>query len=294
MIMDKVGYYIIRFFLQAIINILSPFLYVFSTVLKFVLFDLIGYRNKVIISNLKNSFPNKSEKEIKEISNRFYIFFCDLLLETLQTLTLSGNKIRERCKISSQAKELIDGFQIKNQSIIIVMGHIGNWEWGGASFSSEFNMQLNVIYHPLKNKVFNHLVRFMRMRYGTGLIAMNDSFREMVKNRNNLTATAFIADQSPPPEGAHWLYFLNQNTPFFRGPETLSKKMNLPVVYVSLSRIKRGHYILNAELLVEHPKNTPSGYITEVFAKKLEQEIVSQPEIWLWSHKRWKHKKILE
>jgi KDO2-lipid IV(A) lauroyltransferase len=264
-------------------------LYLFSNVLKFILFNLVGYRKKVIISNLNNSFPQKTEKEIKVIADKFYVYFCDLLLETLQTLILPASIIKEKCKVSKEALSLINGFEERNQSIIIVMGHWGNWEWGGAAFGSECKMQLNVIYHPLHNKVFNRLVRFMRMRYGTGLIAMNEAFREMVKSRNKVTATAFIADQSPPPEGACWLKFLHQDTAFFRGPETIAKKMNLPVVYVSLKRLKRGQYELNAELLIENPKLTDNGFIIEAFANRLEKDIVNHPEIWLWSHKRWKH-----
>lgn len=289
--MDKFLYYIIKIVLQVLMYLLSPFLYAFSNLLKFVLFDVFSYRKRVIVSNLSNSFPDKSPIEINQIANRFYFYFCDLMFETLQTLILPGSVIKQKCELTNEAKQLLNNYYSNNKSIIIVMGHWGNWEWGGSAFSSECKLKLNVIYHPLQNKAFNHLIRFMRMRYGTGLIAMSDAFRDMVKNRNTTTATAFIADQSPPPEGAHWLTFLNQDTPFFRGPETISKKMDLPVIYVSINRIKRGKYLLNAEVLVEKPKETDNGFITEQFAKRLEQDIITQPEIWLWSHKRWKHKR---
>ena len=190
-----------------------------------------------------------------------------------------------------EAKALFDDFAVKNQSIILVMGHQGNWEWGGNTFSLMCPQQLFVIYHPLKNKYFNGLITYMRTRFGTRLIAMNDTFREMVKNKNTVSATAFIADQTPHPENAYWTSFLHQDTPVFWGTERISKKMGFPVVYVHIDKVKRGYYELTAEVLITDPKISNEGYITESFTKKLEEQIRLQPETWLWSHKRWKHKR---
>jgi KDO2-lipid IV(A) lauroyltransferase len=131
----------------------------------------------------------------------------------------------------------------------------------------------------------------MRSRFGTKLYAMKDTMREMIKNRHEINTTAFIADQTPSPEGAYWTTFLNQDTPVFWGTEKIAQKLNYPVVYVTVNRVKRGYYEVNTEYLVKEPKNTKEGEISELHTKKLEQDIISQPEIWLWSHRRWKHKR---
>jgi KDO2-lipid IV(A) lauroyltransferase len=120
---------------------------------------------------------------------------------------------------------------------------------------------------------------------------MKDAMREMIKNKNETTATAFIADQTPAPETAYWMSFLNQDTPVFLGTEKIAKKLNFPVVYVSLLRKKRGYYEFNAEVICANPQATIEGEITELHTKRLEQDIDMQPETWLWSHRRWKHKR---
>jgi len=290
--------------LQAIVFYLTlPFLYLISILpfrllyglsdfLFLILYHLLGYRRKVVFNNLKNSFPEKSDRELQMISRKFYKHLCDMFLETFKTLTITPKEMLRRCSVHPEAKKLLDGFAEKGQSVVLVMGHHGNWEWGGNSFSLVCRQQLFVIYHPLQNTYFNRLIIKMRTRFGTKLIAMNDTFRDMVKNKELVTATAFIADQTPAPENAYWTNFLQQDTPVFWGTERISKKMGFPVVYVHISKLRRGYYELSAEMLVAEPKTTPEGFVTETFTRKLEQLILEQPETWLWSHKRWKHRRV--
>lgn len=266
-----------------------PVFYLLSDFVFLILYYVIGYRKKVVLQNLQKSFPGKSPEEIKRIRFKFYRYLCDLFLETFKTLTILKSVARKRCTINPNAQALFDHYHAQNKSIIIVMGHYGNWEWAGNTFSLACKQQLYVIYHPLSNKYFNGLIYHLRTRFGTKLYAMSDTFKEMVKNRNEVNATAFIADQTPAPENAYWTTFLNQDTPVFWGTEKIARKMNFPVVYVSIKRHKRGRYEIFAETLVENPKDTKDGEISELHTRRLEKDIREQPEIWLWSHRRWKH-----
>jgi KDO2-lipid IV(A) lauroyltransferase len=169
------------------------------------------------------------------------------------------------------------------------MGHYGNWELGGARFSQGPMHQLYVIYHPLKNKYFDGMMYHMRTRLGNKLYARNDSYRGMVRNKDEVTATAFIADQTPSPKGAYWTTFLNQDTPVFVGTAKIAKKLDYPIIYITVNRPKRGHYIVSSELLIEHPATLTEDEISELHTKKLEKDIRENPEIWLWTHRRWKH-----
>jgi KDO2-lipid IV(A) lauroyltransferase len=245
------------------------------------------------MQNLRNSFPEKSEAELKTIMLRFYKYLCDLFLETFKTLTMSKQFAVKHCDFDAPAKALFDQYYQQQKSIIVVMGHFGNWEWAGNSFSLVCKQQLYVIYHPLINTYFNNLIVGMRTRFGTKLIPMNDTFREMIRNRDHISTTAFIADQTPSPDNAYWTTFLHQDTPIFRGTETIARKLNFPVVYASVHRVKRGYYKITAETLFENPKETAEGEISEAHTRKLENEIRQQPEIWLWSHRRWKHRRPL-
>ena len=270
---------------------LLPFkvIYWISNCFYVLFFHVIGYRKEVVFKNLRNSFPEKTDQEIVKIAKDFYKYFCDLILETIKTLTISPGTLKKHVifKETSIFKKLFD----QNQSAIIVMGHFGNWELAGAAFSQLPFHKLHVIYHPLSNKYFDKLFYYMRTRLGNKLYAMNDVLRGMIKDRDKSTLTAFIADQTPSPNNAYWTVFLNQETPVFTGTEKIAKKLNYPIIYVTMKRPKRGYYEIESELLVSDSVNTLENEISELHTRKLEKDIIAQPEIWLWTHRRWKHKK---
>ncbi|MES2734293.1 MAG: lysophospholipid acyltransferase family protein [Bacteroidota bacterium] len=266
-----------------------PVLYAVSDLMYVIVYRLIKYRKKVVIQNLERSFPEKSSEEIQTIAKAYYHYLCDLILETFKTLTITKEEAIRRCRFHDLT--LFRKLYAENKNIILVMGHYGNWEWAGSTMSLETAYQLYVIYHPLSNKYFDQLIYDMRSRFGTKLIPMNNTFRDMVKNKSIVNATAFIADQTPPAERAYWTTFLNQETPIFEGTAKIAKKLNYPIVFVNVKRTKRGYYEIFTEVLVEHPQLLSEEEISELHTRRLEQEIIKQPEIWLWSHKRWKHKK---
>jgi KDO2-lipid IV(A) lauroyltransferase len=268
-----------------------PILYLLSDTVYLLLYHVAGYRRKVVEENLRNAFPEKSEQEIREISSRFFRYLCDLFLETFKTLTISKKSMVRRCSFPPDTIALFSKLSQEGKSAILVMGHQGNWEWAGNSFSILCPQQLYVIYHPLANPHFNNLIYKMRTRFGTKLIAMQDTFRDMLSNRKEINATAFIADQTPNPNNAHWMTFLQQDTPVFKGTEKIAQKLNQPVVFVSVQRVKRGYYTVMAEVLFMQPANTQDGEITEAHTKRLEEDIIAHPATWLWSHRRWKHKR---
>ncbi len=287
--MKGIAYYISLPFIYLVSLLPFWLLYSLSDFLFVIVYGLVGYRKKVVFSNLRNSFPQKSEEELKRIQRKFYRYFFDLIVETLKTLTISPRQLRKR--ISLRDPSIFQKYHEQNQSIIIVMGHYGNWELGGARFALEPYHKLFVIYHPLRNRYFDQLIYKMRTRLGNGLYPMKDTLRGMLGNKDIVTATAFIADQSPSVKGAQWLDFLNQDTPFFTGTGKIANKLSYPVVYASVKRTKRGHYDICLEDLAPHSSKLEPEEILTRFARKLEEDIREMPEIWLWSHRRWKHKR---
>lgn len=288
--MGTLGYYIALPFIYGVSLLPFPLLYLLSDLMYIIVFRVIGYRKDVVLTNLRKSFPEKSEHEIQAIARKFQQWFCDLTLETIKTLTISPDKVRER--VSLEGAEILRGYAAKGQSIIIVLGHFGNWELAGARYSAERGVPpLIVIYHPLVNEHFDRLMTRMRTRHGTGLYTMRETSRAMIRDKDELTATAFIADQTPTPERAYWTTFLNQETPVFQGTETLARKLRRPIVYIAITRPRRGHYRMEVETLVETPMDTAIGEITEIHTKRLERDIRNYPDLWLWTHRRWKHRK---
>ena len=213
------------------------------------------------------------------------------MLETFKTLVFTRRSALKHCALTPEAQKIFDQYSEKKQSIIVVMGHFGNWEWGGNAFSLSCKQTLHVVYHPLANPYFDRLIHYMRERFGTKLIRMKESTKLIPAIAKELSAIVLIADQAPKAENAYWTNFLNQDTPVFWGPERIAKKLNLPVVFISINRLRRGKYELRAEILIENPSLSKEGEITELHARKLEKDIIQNPELWLWSHKRWKHKR---
>jgi len=266
-----------------------PLLYLISDFLFLMMYRLIGYRKKVVFANLKNSFPNKSDQELKAIMANFYRHLCDIIMESMKGFTVSEKQLRKRLVIKNP--EFSNYFADKGQSIIFVGGHYNNWEICAQAFSMYSNHVCIGIYKPLSNQFINDKIYTSRSKYGMNLVSMKQtkkSFEECGKPK----AIVFGSDQNPSnPKRAHWVNFLNQDTAVLFGVEKYAKDYNWPVVFVSISKVKRGHYEVEYSLITDKPIEQPHGKITEDFTKRLEQDIINQPQYWLWSHKRWKHKR---
>lgn len=284
--MQAITFYLVYPLIYALA--LMPFrLLYFVSDLLCLLLKASGYRRKIIIKNLRNSFPEKDEAAISELCDRYYRYLCDLTLETLKTLKMSERSAKKRCVFHNQP--WLDKLYAERKSIMIVMGHHGNWEWAGPGFTLHTNHQLVVVYRPLSHPYFEKMMVRARTRFGTQITPVEKTLRTLVSNQDKVTATAFIADQVSMSSNAHWMTFLNQETAIFTGFEKLARKFNYPVVYMRITNVKRGYYEVTPELLFMNPKDTSENEIAETFMKTLEQDIIKDPVPWLWSHRRWKH-----
>ncbi|GJM59748.1 lysophospholipid acyltransferase family protein [Persicobacter diffluens] len=262
-------------------------MYLFSDCFYFVTYYLIGYRKKVVLDNLHRSFPEKSPKEIKAIARKHYRFFTDSLFETLKKLSISEKELRRRVEIEHYA-EMYQLYKDKH-SIIVVMGHYGSWELGGARIGLEEGHPLICIYKPLHNKMMDQLFLYIRTRFRGEVVATKNTPRVMLANRNRETAIVFLADQTPLLlSNSHWVKFLNQDTPVYRGTAQLAQKFDYPVVYAVVRRPKRGYYKVSFEVLTMDPKSLSDLEISRRHTRRLEEDIIAQPELWMWTHRRWK------
>ena len=279
-----------------------PFIYFFSILpwsILFILSDvtfvflyyLIGYRRKIVQTNLANSFPEKSYKELKSIEFRFYRYFTDMIFEIFKLFTMSDEQKLARCKMDNETVEMLRELYTKGKSGILVMGHYGNWEYCPCGLPLQSDFQSYVIYHPLTNPYFDKLMSRLRTRTSCKLYTMTGTLKGMITNRNEMNLTAFLSDQSPNPKGAQWMQFLNQDTAVFNGSEKIAQKLQMAVIYGCLERVERGKYIFHTKLICEDASKIPPGEITERHLRLLEADILKAPEYWLWTHRRWKHKR---
>ena len=277
------------FFLYLLSLLPLSLLYILSDFIFFILFYVIKYRRNVVFNNLKNSFPLKSEEELKSIEKTYFSYLADLMVETIKMLSASPQFLQKRYSLTN--KDLIDKYESENRSYLIAVGHYGNWEWNTVVTPLTLKAKPLIIYKPMNNEDFDNFFKKTREKSGTLMIRMKLALREIVKRKNELTATVFASDQTPAHGDAQdWIQFLNQPTSVFVGLEKIAKSTNYPIVFCDIRRVKRGYYSCDFKSVCENPAETADLEITKKHVSLLEDRINQEPAYWLWSHKRWKYK----
>ena len=288
---EKITLALLTFTLKAIAIWPLRVLYVLSDLIYPLVYYIVGYRREVVRKNLESSFPEKSEKEIREIEKRFYRHFCDYVLETVKLMHISDEEMRRRMRFTNP--EYIEQLRSDGRPIFLYLGHQANWEyiisitmWTSPEFTA------GQIYHPLSNKVMDKLIYRLRSRFNTVGIPQKQALRAiitMVRDGKH-PLLGFIADQRPPrrPE-PEWMTFLNQDTAIITGGEAMGRKLNAHFVYGSMKCVRRGYYELTFQPIVP-VEGEEYGY-SKQYMRMLEQDIKEQPHLYLWTHKRWKWKR---
>lgn len=255
------------------------------------LFYVVRYRRKVVHENLTRSFPEKSPEEIKKITKKFYHHLSDLGLETIKFNQMTEKQIDERLKVHNL--DILEEYYNQGKSIVLLGQHHNNWEWSG-SIQRYIKAQYLVVYNPVrKNKELEKFILQSRERFGAKSIPVNHSVRTALEFNNAKRPGALIlaADQTPPANSQFWTTFLNQETAFFAGPMKIAIKTNQPVVLHHTRKVGRSKYEVFHYKLIENPGEVKPEEILMAYVLKLEEIIQSEPEYWLWSHRRWKHKR---
>ncbi|MEA3444188.1 MAG: lysophospholipid acyltransferase family protein [Bacteroidota bacterium] len=287
--MSAIIFYLVYSIVWVITWLPMRLLYGLSDFIFFLIYYIVGYRKEVVLENLRNSFPEKSEEKLKIIRKKFYRHFADIIIEIGAQVHFSEKEIIKRCKLKNP--EVLNKLYNQNKSVTAIFGHFGNWEWeSGMALQTKYNCL--AIYKPLSNLHFDKLMANLRQKFGVEVVPMSKIYRKLseAKNANRQTLTYFIADQSPMRRDIKlWIDFMNQKTGVFLGADKISKKLNNAIVYFKMQKIKRGYYEVEAITLFDDLKNVSENEITIRHMAILEEMIKEQPEHWLWSHKRWKH-----
>ena len=268
---------------------LLPFrvLYLISDVACFLIFGVAGYRKKVVMENLAYAFPEKTDEERRQIARRFYRNFVDNWIETIKLISVSQQSLNKRI---SGNFEIFHELHAKGRSVQVNLGHFFNWEIMTLYTGLHQPFTFLTVYLPQSSKVMDRLMKYIRGRWGNPLIPSTDMARSILPWRKKQYLLALGADQSTPfVDNAYWVYFLNRPAGFVKGPEKFARGQNIPVVMMTTTRPKRGYYHFNYFLLAEDPKSLPDGELIRQYVRHLEENIRLQPDIYLWSHRRWKN-----
>ncbi|MDO6597371.1 lysophospholipid acyltransferase family protein [Oceanihabitans sp. 2_MG-2023] len=283
--------YILIYPLLWIISIL-PFrlLYIISDVLYVLVYYIIGYRKKTVKYNLELVFPDKSEKEIQALSKKFFHHLCDMILESVKSLTVSEAEMIKRFKLIGL--EEVHKLENENRNIVLMCAHYANFEW--IFIAQRFiKMKGFGVYKRLNNKYFDRLIKRKRAKYNTTLITTKETISVLMNSikKGEQSISGFVSDQSPKPNKAfHWNDFMGIKVPVHTGAEMLAKKLDTSVVFFGVKKVKRGYYETTFKTIAINAKDYKNYEITDMFLKLVEKQIYEAPEYYLWTHKRWKHK----
>jgi Kdo2-lipid IVA lauroyltransferase/acyltransferase len=263
-------------------------LYPLSDVLAFILYYVIRYRRRVVFSNLAIAFPEKADAERRRIARKFYRNFVDNLIETIKLLSASKSFIMRHFVLDNP--EVLQGFYEEGRRCQLHLGHTFNWELANAAMPFYTRYAFIVAYMPIESKALDRLFLHLRSRTGSILLPATRMQRAMMPYRNEQYLLTLVGDQAPPhADNAYWLNFFGRPTPFIRGPERGARAGDIPDVFARFYRSRRGYYRIHFTVLSDHSARMPEGRITQLYARHLEEAIRQNPDLWLWSHKRWKH-----
>ena len=269
-------------------------LYLFSDIFYLFVYKVVRYRLKVVRENLRQSFPEKTADDLLKLEKKFYHHFSDYIVETIKLAHISQEELNRRACFNNPG--IIDTLVTQGHTcFILILGHYGNWEWFTGSTFWFHQVKIYQIYRPLSNKAFDRLFIYLRTRFQSMGIKKQETLRDIIriKQSKESSLVVFVADQTPNTSNLHyWTTFLNQESAMLLGPERIATKLDIPVIFADIRKVKRGYYTVDLELITDSPRKMPEFWITEEYARKMECSIMREPAYWLWTHKRWKHKRI--
>lgn len=280
-------YYIVFGFFYLLSLLPMRLLYIFSDGVYLIVYRFMGYRKKVVMDNLEIAFPEKSNAERVEIAKAFYHNLIDSFIETIKLVSASGRFLEKRVKANW---EVLEPLYQSGRSCQLHLGHTFNWEWGHHVLSSHTKFQTLVVYMPISNPLFEKLMYHLRVRHGTQFIAADKMSKSMESFKDKQYLLGLVADQSPGNlKKAYWMNFFGRPTGFVSGPEKAARAGNLPVFFTFIVKPRRGYYYGVLEMACENPAALKEGELTLMYSRYMEKVIRRNPEMWLWSHRRWKH-----
>ena len=266
-----------------------PALYGLSAAARAVLFGIAGYRRKIVADNLAHAFPEKPHSERVQIQRVFEQNFCDQWVETLKALSIPKRALQSRVSGNWEVLEELDR---EGKNSFAILGHFFNWEWASIACQWAAPQQFAGVYLPLNSTAFDLLMQRIRARGGGWLISMKAVREGMERLQSTRYLLGLIADQNPSqPDKALWLPFMHRDAPFFLGPEGMAHRAGGAVIFAAVRRTGRGRYQVVLEKKWDNARNAAPGEITRAYVSFLEDELCADPANWLWSHRRWKHRK---
>ncbi|MDX1603313.1 MAG: lysophospholipid acyltransferase family protein [Salinimicrobium sediminis] len=288
--MQRLVFWLVYPFLLLISILPFKLFYAFSDLVYVIVYYVAGYRKKTVRENLKLVFPGKPDAEINQITKDFYHHMVDMFLEMVKSISIPNDELKKRFAFANI--EEVHKIREMDKSILLACGHYASYEWMNALQLYGLDYRGFGVYKKIKNRFFDQMAKDIRGRYDGVLIPTTKATKTIIANEKSgiRGVYAMIADQSPKLDRAKaWTDFMGIQVPVFTGLENLSRSLDMPVIYLHVEKVKRGHYLASFKTLSYAPGKEPEYFITKRYFEELEAQIKKDPQYYLWTHKRWKH-----
>ena len=276
-------------------------LYGFAGLIYLLLAHVVRYRRRVVLDNLRHAFPEKTAAEIQRISRQFYWHFAQVIVEILKMASISAPELSRRLRFANP--ELLGGYLAQHRQVLVLGSHMGNWEWILGSSAQVFPGRMTGVYKLLNNKFFEYFTLRLRTRLGAGAVPMAGTLRHLARHRGQGQEISLLIDQAAGADDRpYWTSFLNREAGFYTSTERLAGQFDCAVLYVGIRRLRRGYYEARFVQLPQGEEITRGAHspdeaqqlpATEAFVRQLEADIRAYPDQYLWTHRRWKHKRVV-
>ena len=267
-------------------------LYAFAALLYFLAYYVVRHRDHVIREQLEKVFPSLGTAEREALHKQFLRNFCDVSIELLKSVSMTEDDMRSRMRVvnGELARQYLDA----GQSIMFMTSHLGNWEWLLQGVTLQVGYPVDAAYKPLHDAWAERLMLKLRSRFGARLVPAKELLADFLRRRGVIRAVGMNADQAPiSTDQRYWTKFLGQDTAFYIGAEQIARATRLPMMYVSMRRVRRGYYEGELHVLWDGREAVEPNGITERYARTCEVDVLKSPADWLWSYRRWRLQKPL-
>ena len=252
------------------------------------IFEIIGpyFRSKKIInSNIKKAIPNIDNENLEKIIKLMWNNYGRTFAEYIFIKNFRFGHLAS--KIYIEGEDVLNEIKKTNKQVVFISGHLSNFELM-AMHIEKTGIKLSTIYRPLNNIFLNKIMERIRQKYickhqikkGIGGI------KKLLNLKKNNFSTALMIDQRVS-EGISSNFF-NHKALTTTIPAQLVKKFNIPVVPVYIERIEGINFKIIFNKPINFSKDDTDQYITDKLNEILERMILKRPELWIWSHNRWK------
>ncbi len=249
----------------------------------------LGLRRAVAEANLAFAFPELPPAQRDAICRRMYAHWGRMSVEALRAAATDGREVFPLISGGDEVLRTIRDLQARGRGVLVLSGHIGNWE-GAAAYIAGRGLPVTAVWKPQANPWVAAYLEGMRIRLGVDAIPMPEAREGVIAALRAGKAVGLVADQAPI-RGGTWVPFFGRPTKTFNGPGYMAAQTGAPVLFGGMLADGAGGYRMFVELLDEHPRGDPEEVVlrlTTLYRARLEALVRSAPEQYLWTHRMWR------